>query len=106
MAHRSRGTISHTYDIKQVIDVDFDRLSITYTDAAHAEPRMVILKVDPVTPAAQQLLLAMADSIAVYGDGQWESAYALAQVASRVTSLIRLGLLHDPVTGWVCSQAA
>ena len=89
MAHRTRGFTSHTYDIRAVVSVNLERLEITYTDAAHASPQAVRLNVDPGLPIARQLLEAMADSITVHGDGQWESGYSLAGNASRVSALIR-----------------
>jgi hypothetical protein len=88
MAHRTRGHISHTYDIKKVHSVDPERLTITYTDAAHAERQTVRLQITPVTPAAQQILDGMAASLRVYGDGDWESARALRNGASACTRML------------------
>lgn len=76
MAHKTRGTLSHTYDIKEVLGVDLDRLEIRYTDAAHAMPLVMRLR-SSATPAARQIVKAMADSISVHGDGAWESSETL-----------------------------
>ena len=96
MTHRTRGKSSHTYDIKAVINVDLNALTITYIDAAHASPQSVTLRADRATPAAQQIVQAMADSISVHGDGMWESAYGLSHFASRSGRLLeameRLGI--------------
>jgi hypothetical protein len=88
MAHKSRGTISHTYDINQVTNVDYEQLSITYTDTAHAEPQTATLRVKRHTPAARQLLHAIVNSLAVHGDGQWESAVSLRYSVSRAAVLV------------------
>jgi len=102
MAHGTRGFTSHTYDIKKVLKVDYDALTIVYTDAAHAAPQDVQLKVFEATPAARQLLDGMVQSLRVYGDGDWESAIALTNAASyggRVLErLIDLGItdFSDP----------
>ncbi|MFE7330760.1 hypothetical protein ACFU8W_38630 [Streptomyces sp. NPDC057565] len=89
MAHRTRGFTSHTYDVKAVHSVDEDRLTITYSDAAHAERQSISLRSGlPATPAARQLLVGMARSLKVYGDGDWESAYMLNGLASACTRLL------------------
>ncbi len=78
MAHPTRGHISHTYDITEVLGVDADTLTIRYRDAAHATPQSVTLNVVQRNTVARQMLEAMAQSLRVHGDGDWESAYALA----------------------------
>jgi hypothetical protein len=88
VAHKTRGSISHTYDIKEVLGVDLDQLAIRYTDAAHAKPLVMRLKSN-VTPAARQLVKAMADSIAVHGDGAWESSETLKVAAVWAQVLLR-----------------
>ncbi|MEI7863415.1 MAG: hypothetical protein WCJ21_12320, partial [Planctomycetota bacterium] len=85
MTHRASNKLSHTYDIKKVISVDLDTLTITYIDAAHASPQSVTLRADRVTPAAQQMVQAMAESISVHGDGMWESAIALGNGAKALS---------------------
>ena len=87
MAHPTRGPRSHTYDIVEVHEVDLEALSITYADAAHAAPQVVRLRAS-VTPAAQQMLQGMADSISVHGDGRWESRWALVNGASAASRLL------------------
>ena len=77
MAHATRGTTSHTFDIKKVISVDLDGLEIVYSDAAHASPQSVRFKAPRVTPATRQVVKAIADSISVHGDGLWESSQTL-----------------------------
>ena len=92
MAHRTRGQTSHTYDIREVHSVDLESLTITFTDAAHAAPQTVRVRTKVVTPAARQVVEAMAESVTVHGDGQWESGYALKQFGSTATKfLIELG---------------
>jgi hypothetical protein len=103
MAHRTRGFTSHTYDIREVVQVDPQRLQITFTDAAHAAPQVVRLTADPEVPACRQLLCAMADSISVFGDGQWESGYGLKQMGATVSALLR-NLIACGVTD-LCSEA-
>ena len=88
MAHPTRGHTSHTYDIETILEVNPDALSITFTDAAHASPRTFRITADP-TPAARQILEAMAESVSVYGDGNWESAYGLQHMVSRASAVLR-----------------
>lgn len=98
MAHRTRGTTSHTYDIKRVLSVDLESLELCYTDAAHAAPQKIRLRTPRVTSANQQVLKAMADSISVHGDGLWESSETLKVAAVWVQVLfLRLDEigLHD-----------
>jgi hypothetical protein len=96
MTHRASNKLSHTFDIKKVISVDLDRLTITYIDAAHASSQSVTLRADRVTPAAQQMVQAMAESISVHGDGMWESAIALGNgawgLSRSLVEMERLGI--------------
>ena len=102
MAHTTRGTKSHTFDIKKVVEVDLDKLTIVYTDAAHAAPQTMRLNVPHVTLAARQVVKAMADSISVYGDGSWESSETLkvatiwAQVLIRRLDDVGISDFSDP----------
>jgi hypothetical protein len=89
MAHRTRGYTSHTYDIRKVLSVDYATLSIRFTDAAHASPRAVRLDVDAQLPVAAQLLEAVAESIAVFGDGQWESSETISNAVGWVQRVVR-----------------
>ncbi|HET6482585.1 MAG TPA: hypothetical protein VFG35_21470, partial [Actinoplanes sp.] len=88
MAHRTRGFTSHTFDIKKVLSVDYDTLTIVYTDAAHAAPQTAKLDPGPVTPAGRQLLDGMVNSLRVYGDGDWESSYGLGKTARSCTRVL------------------
>lgn len=90
MAHRTRGFISHTYDVKEVLSVDLEKLEVIYTDAAHASPQVARVRADTVTVAGQQLIEAMAESLSVYGGGDWESAYGFRQFVSRSSRLLDL----------------
>jgi hypothetical protein len=80
MAHPTRGHRSGTYEIQQILAVDHDTLTITYRHAGAYEPDVAHLNVEP-TPAARQLLQAMADSIKVGSNGDtmsgWESQHSL-----------------------------
>jgi hypothetical protein len=89
VAHPTRGHTSHTFDIKEVHAVDLDRLTISYSDAAHAAPQIARVKVKVATPAARQLVHAMADSLTVHGDGKWESSVTLEKMAIWVGVLLR-----------------
>lgn len=89
MTHRTRGHTSHTYDIREVHAVDLDQLTISYSDAAHAARQLVRVNVEVATPAARQLVQAMAESLTVHGDGRWESSVTLEKVAVWVGVLIR-----------------
>ncbi|GAA2670677.1 hypothetical protein [Actinoplanes palleronii] len=96
MAHRTRGFTSHTFDIKKVLSVDVDALTIVYTDAAHAAPQTAKLDSRPVTQAGRQLLDGMVNSLRVFGDGDWESSkvlYGCSRSCTRLlTSLSRRGI--------------
>lgn len=77
MAHPTRGRRTGTYEIQQLLTVDSEGLSLTFRHAGAYEPETVRLTA-PDTPAARQLLQAMADSIKVGDNGDrysgWESA--------------------------------
>jgi hypothetical protein len=92
MAHRTRGRRSGTYEIEQVVKVDLDRLEITYRHAAAYQPQTVRLDVDR-TPAAEQMLKAMADSIKTGGNGDedsaWESSVTLTNGAWNARTILR-----------------
>jgi hypothetical protein len=88
MAHKSKGLSSHTYDITKILSIDTETLTIHYTDAGHAAPQSVTLRADPCTPIAQQTLQAIAGSLSIHGDGNWESAYALRTVVSRIAAVL------------------
>ena len=93
MTHRNRGHISHTWDIKRVLSVDLNELSITYEDVAHAEPQTARLRVRQPTEAAGQLLNAVSQSISVHGDGRWESSQTLQRTLWATTKIA--DALHD-----------
>jgi hypothetical protein len=88
MAHRTRGFTSHTFDIKKVLGVDYDALTIVYTDAAHAAPQTAKLDPGAVTQAGRQLLDGMVNSLRVYGDGDWESSKVLYGCSRSCTRLL------------------
>lgn len=81
MAHATRGRRSGTYEIQEVLHVDLDALTITYRHAGAYAPAVARLRAR-LTPAARQLLRAMAASIKIRrgadADAGWESAKTLA----------------------------
>ncbi len=95
MAHPTRGSTSHTFDIIEVLSVDPEHLSLTIRDAAHAAPQTFALRVRGLTPAAGQLFRGMQESLAVIGDGLWESSVTLDRMMSVVSQLINRLTLHD-----------
>jgi len=80
MAHPTRGHRSATYEIEEIVEVDVDELTIKVRHAAAYMPEVVSLSVEH-SPAAEQMLRAMADSIKVSTNGDadsgWESAFTL-----------------------------
>lgn len=96
MAHPTRGHRSGTYEIQQILTVDHDELAITYRHAAAYQPQVMQLNADN-TPAARQLLQAMADSIKVGDNGDadsgWESSVTLDNNAWNAK--VMLERLHD-----------
>ncbi|WP_328424815.1 hypothetical protein OG470_15240 [Micromonospora sp. NBC_00389] len=91
MAHATRGHRSGTYEIERINKVDKRRLSITFQHAAAYQPQVVTLHVDH-TPAAEQMLQAMADSIKVGDNGDadsaWESSETLRQARWQATTML------------------
>jgi len=80
MAKPSRPHRKGTYEIEAVVNVDLDELEITYRTAAAFQAKVLRLNVAR-TPAARQMLQAMADSIKVGlngdADSRWESSETL-----------------------------
>jgi hypothetical protein len=80
MAHSTRGHRTGTYQIQQIVSVDLENLAIAYRHAGAYQPEVAPLSARN-TPAARQLLQAMADSIKIGNNGDadsgWESAYSL-----------------------------
>lgn len=80
MAHPTRGHRSAAYEIQQLVDVDLSALQITIKHSGTYEPVTYTLKAAD-TPAARQLLQAIAGSIkidpAAYRDAGWESSETL-----------------------------
>lgn len=80
MAHPTRGHRSGTYEIEALLNVDLDKLEITYRSAAAFQPQVLRLQTQK-SHAARQMLQAMADSIKVGlngdADSGWESAVTL-----------------------------
>ena len=84
MAHATRGRRSGTYEIQELVGVDLDLLSLTVRHAGAYQPKVFRLNVPP-TPAARQLLQAMAESIKVGENGDGDSAWeSVATVANSV----------------------
>jgi hypothetical protein len=88
MAHPTRGYSSHTYDITAVHDVDYEKLTLTFSDASRHGRQTVALGVEP-TPSAVQIWESVADSISVHGTGMWESANTLNKMVPALRRLIR-----------------
>jgi hypothetical protein len=100
IVHGAQWYSSHTYDITDVHDIDVDRLRITYSDAAHVERQVRQLSVPVVTAAAQQVLVALAESLRVIGeaDSGVESSQTLrnnAHLASRVLNELSAAGVND-----------
>ena len=80
MAHPTRGHRSATYQIQEILDVDHSTLTITVRHAAAYQPESFYLAVEH-SPAAEQMLTAMVDSIKVGHNGDafsgWESTFTL-----------------------------
>lgn len=91
MAHPTRGRRSGTYEIEELLAVDLDRLEIHFRHAAAYQPDSVRLNIDN-TPAARQMLRAMADSIKVADNGDrdsgWESAQTVHQSVFMATHMV------------------
>lgn len=87
MAHPTRGFTSHTYDIKAVHDVDYEQLTITFSDASRYERQTIAFGVER-TPAAVQIWQSVAESISVHGTGQWESFHTLSKMVPVLRRLV------------------
>ena len=96
MAHPTRGHRSATYEIEEIVDLDTDKLAITVRHAAAYLPQVVSLSVEH-SPAAEQMLQAMADSIKVSTNGDidsgWESIMTLQY--SSFFARVMVERLHD-----------
>ena len=73
---------------KEVHAVDLDRLTIFFSTLPML-PQIARVKVKVATPAARQLVQAMADSLTVHGNGKWESSVTLEKMAIWVGVLLR-----------------
>jgi hypothetical protein len=86
---RLRG--SGTYEIEELVGVNLETLEITYRTAAAYQPITSRLKGEN-TPAARQLLQAMADSIKVGNNGDaysgWESGVTVDQGFKHAKALL------------------
>lgn len=84
MAHPTRGHRSATYEIQQIVSVDAESLTITVRHAAAYQPTAISLGTDS-SAAAEQMIVAMANSIKVGGNGDvdsgWESVTTLRQAS-------------------------
>lgn len=91
MAHATRGHRSGTFEIERINKVDRNLLTITFQHAAAYQPQVVRLNVDH-TPAAEQMLQAMADSIKVGDNGDadsgWESSVTLKNSVFQATTML------------------
>ena len=74
MAHATRGRRTGTFEIQELMGVNDEQLTLTVRHAAAFQPKTFQLRVTP-TPAARQLLHAMADSIKVADNGDAGSAW-------------------------------
>ena len=74
MAHPTRGHRSGTYEITELVGTDPDTLAITVRHAAAYQPQTLQIK-HASTPAARQMLQAIADSIKVGDNGDADSAW-------------------------------
>lgn len=96
MAHATRGHRSNTYDIEEVLDVNETDMTITFRDAAHVQPQKVRLRPGEWTAVGVQMFRAMAASLRVHGDGDWESSAWLngfsAAIARLVDELVASGV--------------
>ena len=90
MAHPTRGQTSHTYDIVEVVNIDYANLALVYRDAAHALPQRVQFRIDDQTAAARQVFQGIVDSLALVGDGQWESSYTLGPRMGVLAKLVEV----------------
>ncbi len=92
MAHPRRGRRSGTYEIQEIVAVDFDELTITYRHTGAFQPAVARLSVEPTT-VARQLLQAMADSIKVGNNGDaasgWESSQTVRNALSYCKVILR-----------------
>ena len=81
MAHPTRGHRTGTYQIQQILAVDYDELTIIYRQAGAYQPQVARLDAPDDYPAARELLRAIADSIKVGTNGDadsgWESSQTL-----------------------------
>lgn len=93
MAHPTRGHNSGTYELQEIVRVDADTLSLTYRHAASYKPQRLSLNVAP-TPAAKQMLQAMADSIKIGTigdrDSGWESSKTLLNGFYQAQGMVEL----------------
>ena len=80
MAHPTRGSRSATYEIHEIVEVDVDTLSMTVRHAGAYRTEDFKLVVEN-SPAARQMLRAIADSVKVGSNGDvdsaWESIFTL-----------------------------
>ena len=87
-----RGHRSSTYEIIELISVNHDALSITVRHAAARAPETFRLKGASSTPAAHQLLDAMAQSLVVAPDSddesRWTSSVTLANAFWQVKVML------------------
>ena len=99
MAHPTRGHRSATYEIKEIVEVDTDALAITVRHAAAYQPERVALNIEH-SPAAEQMLRAMADSIKVGDNGDADSGWESKNTVKNAAFLGRVMVERLHATGF------
>jgi hypothetical protein len=92
MAHATRGHRSGTYEIEEIVKVDRERLAIVFRHAAAYQPQEIRLGVEH-TPAAEQMLQAMVDSIKAGTNGDADSGWESSETLRRSLAYVRAMLL-------------
>ncbi len=98
MAHATRGRRSGTYEIQELVGVDLDLLSLTVRHAGAYQPKVFRLNVSS-TPAARQLLQALAESIKVGRNGDADSAWESVVTLERSVSWSQILLAELKAAG-------
>ena len=102
MAHPTRGHRSSTYETEELVNVNTEELTLTVRHAGAYLPQELRLTYEHTT-AAQQMLLAMADSIKVCSNADAESGWESLRtiVNAMFVARVMLGVLHEAgITGF------
>ncbi|MFJ1652140.1 hypothetical protein ACIOC2_12120 [Streptomyces sp. NPDC088337] len=91
MAHPTRGHRAGTYEIQELVGINQDDLTITFRHAGAYQPETARINA-PATPAARQLLRAMANSVKVADNGDRESGWESAATLLKSVSYVRIML--------------